>query len=212
MSSALLATLYHVHDPMCSWCWGYRKSWDQLREALPESVSVVNVVGGLAPDTNEPMPLEMQETIAGYWLKVAEQTGAKFNLDFWENCEPRRSTYPACRAVLAAGHQQAEQPMINAIQQAYYLRAMNPSDNSTLISLAEELGLDVSRFTRDISSPEIQAELEASFVLRRRISVYSFPSLVLEVGGVATSIEVDYKSHLGSLASIEALLCENKFN
>jgi len=210
MSSSPLATLYHVHDPMCSWCWGYRKSWDRLREALPKSLSIVNVVGGLAPDTNEPMPLEMRGTIAGYWLRVAEQTGAEFNLDFWDNCEPRRSTYPACRAVLAAGHQQAEQAMIDAIQHAYYLRAMNPSDNSTLITLAEELGLDVARFTQDISSPEIRAELESNFELRRRIGVYSFPSLVLELGNVITSIEVDYKSHFASLASIEVLLRENK--
>ncbi|MFT6977114.1 MAG: putative protein-disulfide isomerase, partial [Shewanella psychromarinicola] len=23
-------TLYYVHDPMCSWCWGYRPTWDTL--------------------------------------------------------------------------------------------------------------------------------------------------------------------------------------
>jgi putative protein-disulfide isomerase len=194
--------LYHVHDPMCSWCWGYRRVWDQLRAALPDAVTVVNVTGGLAPDSDQPMPLEQQRTIAGYWQNVAEQTGAEFNFDFWQQCQPRRSTYPACRAVLAAREQQAEQAMIDTIQQAYYLRAMNPSDNSTLIALAAELALDEKQFARDLTSPAIQAVLEQDFTLRRSLGVYSFPSLVLTRGETLTPIAVDYQSHLTSLNTI----------
>jgi len=200
------AILYHVHDPMCSWCWGYRQSWDQLRAALPKSVKVINIVGGLAPDSDEAMPLEQQRTIAGYWQTVAEQTGAQFNFDFWKNCIPRRSTYPACRAVLAAGHQQAEQAMIDAIQRAFYLHAMNPSDNSTLITLAGELGLDKKQFADDLGSPDTQAELQQNFILRRKINVYSFPSLVLLQGETISPIEIDYRSHMTSLKAITALL------
>ena len=195
MSANPAAILYHVHDPMCSWCWGFRRVWDQLRESLPESVKVANVVGGLAADNDDPMPLEQQKTISGYWSDVAEQTGAQFNFDFWKVCQPRRSTYPACRAVLAAAIQQAEQAMIDAIQQAYYLRAMNTSDNSTLITLAKEIGLDAERFAADLISPAIQAELEKNFALRQKIGVYSFPSLVLAQGEVFSPIAVDYQDY-----------------
>jgi putative protein-disulfide isomerase len=199
-------TLFYVHDPMCSWCWGYQRTWEQLRAALPDSVTVVNIVGGLAPDTDEPMPLEQQKTIAGYWAKVAEQTGAEFNFDFWKNCQPRRSTYPACRAVLAAGKQQAEQAMIDAIQHAYYLRAMNPSDNSTLVTLAAEMGLDETQFSEDLTSPEIQSALEQNFALRRKIGVYSFPSLVLARGEIFLPIDVDYQSYRTSQDAITVAL------
>ena len=195
MSANPAAILYHVHDPMCSWCWGFRRVWDQLRESLPESVKVANVVGGLAADNDDPMPLEQQKTISGYWSDVAEQTGAQFNFDFWKVCQPRRSTYPACRAVLAAAIQRAEQAMIDAIQQAYYLRAMNTSDNSTLITLAKEIGLDAERFAADLISPAIQAELEKNFALRQKIGVYSFPSLVLAQGEVFLPIAVDYQDY-----------------
>ena len=196
------ASLYHVHDPMCSWCWGYRKTWDALRAQLPGEITLVNVLGGLAPDTDEPMPMEQCQAIAGYWRKINELTGAEFNFDFWRQCTPRRSTYPACRAVLAAAHQGAEQPMIEAIQQAYYLRAMNPSDNSVLIALAGELELNEAQFSRDITSAEIQRELEENFSLRRRIHVNSFPSLVLEVANELTTIEVGYLDHRPTLESI----------
>jgi putative protein-disulfide isomerase len=205
-NKASMAILYHVHDPMCSWCWGFRRSWDLLRSTLPTSVTVADVMGGLAPDCDKPMPLEQQKTIAGYWQKIAEQTGAQFNFDFWKDCQPRRSTYPACRAVLAAAKQHAEQSMIDAIQQAYYMRAMNPSDSSTLIALAAELGLDEERFSRDLASPETESELEKNFALRRTLGVYSFPSLVFSYEDQLTPIDIDYQSHRKSLDAILSLL------
>lgn len=202
MQTVSEATLYHVHDPMCSWCWGYRKTWEALRAQLPTTVMVVNVLGGLAPDTDEPMPKEQCQAIAGYWRKINELTGADFNFDFWDKCTARRSTYPACRAVLAAAHQGAEQRMIDAIQQAYYLRAMNPSDEHVLLTLAGQLELNQEQFSQDINSAETQFELEENFLLRRKIRVNSFPSLVLEVNNELTAIEVDYLDHSSTLASI----------
>ena len=200
--------LYYVHDPMCSWCWGYRPTWDALRQVLPEDVQQVNVVGGLAPDSDEPMPLEQQKLIAGYWQRIAEELGTKFNFDFWTNCAPRRSTYPACRAVLAAAAQDAEEAMINAIQHAYYLRAMNPSDASTLIALAKDIGLDTQRFTDDLASGDIQRELERHFALRRSIDVYSFPSLVLQIGQESYPVPLDYQDHQISAEFITAKVAD----
>lgn len=200
-----MPVLFHVHDPMCSWCWGYRKTWDQLRAHLDPAIDLVNVVGGLAPDTDQPMPQEQQHTIAGYWQKVAATTGAEFNFDFWQRCQPRRSTYPACRAVLAARSQGAEQPMIDAIQRAYYLRAMNPSDNETLVALATELGLDATQFATDLVSTETETALQREFALRRKLDVYSFPSLVLEVPGSTHPIGIDYLDYRPTLAAINSV-------
>jgi putative protein-disulfide isomerase len=194
--------LYHVHDPMCSWCWGFRQSWDNLQKALPAAIGVVNVVGGLAPDSEQPMPVEQQQIIAGYWTDVSERTGAEFNSDFWKNCKPRRSTYPACRAVLSACKQDAEQSMISAIQHAYYLRAMNPSDSSTLVALAGELKLDVRQFSDDLVSIETENELQRNFSLRRLLDVRSFPSLVLAQGVTMTPVGIDYDSHVPMLEVI----------
>ena len=81
MTSAA-ATLYHVHDPMCSWCWGFRRSWDALQAALPPAVAVTNVVGGLAPDSDEPMPDAQQAAIRGYWAEINQRTGAESNFAF----------------------------------------------------------------------------------------------------------------------------------
>ena len=96
--------------------------------------------------------------------------------------------------------------MIDAIQRAYYLRAMNPSDTDTLIKLAGETGLNTQQFSRDLASPAIQSELENEFALRRRLGVRSFPSLVIERGETRSTIPIDYLDYRPTLDALERAL------
>ena len=144
--------LYYVHDPMCSWCWGFRPAWDALKQALPSNIEVVNVTGGLAKDSDVAMSLQLQEAIQGWWKDIESQLGTEFNHDFWVLNTPRRSTFMSCRATIAASYQGAEDGMVDAIQRAYYLRALNPSDIAVLAQLAAELSLDAVRFEADLLS------------------------------------------------------------
>jgi putative protein-disulfide isomerase len=178
----MTATLYYVHDPMCSWCWGFRPTWNALKQALPDTVTVENVSGGLARDCDDLMPGDMQELIEGYWRKVHAQLGTEFNFDFWRLNQPRRSTYMSCRAAIAAASQNAEQAMIDAIQRGYFLRALNPSDVPVLVKLAGELGLDQDRFERDLLSASTELEFQRQLKLARKLPIHGFPSLVLAVG------------------------------
>lgn len=199
-------TLYFIHDPMCSWCWAYRPTHAVLAKqlkALP--INVVNVLGGLAPDSDEPMPMEMQTMLQNTWRRIEQQVGTQFNHDFWQLCKPQRSTYPACRAVLAAKQQGAEEEMIKAIQEAYYLRAMNPSDKSTLITLAAELSLNTEIFATALTSDNIQAELIKEITLARQLPIQGFPSLVLAHQGVFYSIALDYHAAETSLRQIKQI-------
>ena len=51
-----MKTLYYVADPMCSWCWGFQPVLEKVKEAVPEELSPVYIMGGLARDTDDPMP------------------------------------------------------------------------------------------------------------------------------------------------------------
>lgn len=189
--------LYYVHDPMCSWCWGFRQTWELVIKQLPDTISVQYVLGGLAADSNEPMPETMQLTIRDTWRTIQEEIpGTVFNFDFWTRCKPRRSTYPSCRAVIAARKQNtsSEKPMILAIQQAYYQKALNPSDEDVLIDLAEKLGLDVDQFTSDLSSEETQNELMTEIQFSRELGAQGFPSLVLERESRRKLLQLDYNT------------------
>ena len=198
--------LYYVHDPMCSWCWAFRPCLLRLKDNLPEQISWHNVLGGLAPDSDQPMPGQMRQMIQGHWRRIQSSIGTEFNFDFWTQCQPRRDTYKACRAVLAAAHQDAEEAMIEAIQKAYYLRAMNPSDPETLADLATELGLDRPLFVEDFYSEKTAAELRRQFLLRDGLNVRSFPSLVLKHDSRLTIIHHDYQDFRVSLAEIQSCL------
>ncbi|USD42734.1 DsbA family protein [Vibrio sp. SCSIO 43135] len=198
--------LYYVYDPMCSWCWGYKPTWSKIEQAISKDLDVVYVVGGLAPDSDVPMPLEMQTQIASYWKRIEDYLGTQFNYDFWEKNTPRRSTYPSCRATLAARKQGKEQTMLTAIQHAYYLQARNPSDNSVLIEVAKEAGLDQAQFKADLESSEIETELQNELALARSIGGNSFPSLFVEREGRITELRIDYQNADSTIDEVKALL------
>jgi len=196
--------LYYVHDPMCSWCWAFRPVWAALREALQEQapgLRVVNLLGGLAPDSEAPMPQALQAEIRGHWetiQRVVPET--EFNFDFWTRCVPRRSTFPACRAVIAAGMQadgeeaaRLEEQMILAIQQAYYLQARNPSDDALLAQLAGDIGLSTQRFISDLHGQAAHSRLIREIALGRRIGARGFPGLIAEHHGEYHAVPVDYR-------------------
>ena len=190
-----LPTLYYIHDPMCSWCWGFRPVWNEVQAAVAGRVKIQYVLGGLAPDTREPMPEDMRRSIQNTWHRIQQEIpGTEFNYDFWTECQPRRSTYPACRAVIACRMQRpaSEQKMLLAIQQAYYLQARNPSDDEVLMQLAENIGLDVKRFKQDIRSQSCQNTLSSEIQFCRDINIHSFPGLVLNQGKSYTLLDLDY--------------------
>ncbi|MFT5132007.1 MAG: putative protein-disulfide isomerase, partial [Gammaproteobacteria bacterium] len=100
------AILYYFHDPMCSWCYAFHPTLLRLKTKLPDNIELRYVLGGLSPDEDELMPESMQLSIKDHWQRIQQVVpGTKFNFDFWNVCKPRRSTYPACRAVIAATNQ-----------------------------------------------------------------------------------------------------------
>ena len=190
-------TLFYIHDPMCSWCWGFSHTWNKVKNSLPSEINVQYVLGGLAPDSSEVMPNKMREYIQMNWHKIEQKIpGVSFNYTFWDSCTPKRSTYPACRAVIAVKNQNSEleQTMVKIIQQAYYLDAKNPSEDDVLISLAKTLDLDIKQFTQDLNSEPTQQKLLDDIALMQSLEVSSFPSLVLQTTNGIKSITIDYNN------------------
>lgn len=205
----MTSTLYYIHDPMCSWCYAASSRLSALEQVLPDSVRLVKVVGGLAPDTMEPMPITLAHKIQQTWHHI-EQTvpGVRFNFDFWRENTPIRSTYPACRAVLAAKKQGGgfENNMISAIQTVYYQKAENPSLIATLERCAQRIGLNISEFNDAMASDEIENELQNEIGLARHLGADSFPSLRLEHQGKLYPVAVDYLDHAPTLEVILTIL------
>jgi len=180
---------------MCSWCWAFKPTWDKVKDALLDQVEVDYLLGGLAPDSNEPMPIETREYVKGNWKRIQEMIpDTRFNYDFWTSSEPKRSTYPACRAVISAKqqHPNFENLMIYGIQKSYYLEAQNPSNDDVLINIAESLGLDIEKFKMDLKSSQVNEILLDEIKLTRSMDINSMPSLALKINSTLKGIDIDY--------------------
>ena len=187
--------LYYLHDPMCSWCWGFKPTWDIVTKQLSGKIKINFLLGGLALDSDEDMPLQTRDYVQSNWRRIEEKIpGTKFNYDFWSKCKPRRSTYPACRAVISARIQNpdCESSMISAIQKCYYLDAQNPSDEDVLVRLALELGLDAEKFHFDLSSEIVNKTLLAEISLAKSLEMRRMPSLCLQTGRKLRTISLDF--------------------
>lgn len=200
------AELLYFHDPMCSWCWGFKPCWELLQTILPVEVQVQYVLGGLAEDCDEPMPAEMQRYLQDTWQRIHNQLGTKFNFAFWRKCKPRRSSYSACRAVLSAREQDKEKAMIAAIQEGYYLQAKNPSDNDVLLSFAAVIGLDTVQFQQDLCSERINLMLQQEIVHYKKLAGGSLPSLALVIEDQVYALKLDYRDPHKIMQQITALM------
>ena len=204
----MTAVLFYMHDPMCSWCWGFTQARKKLFVSVPGNVTIRRLLGGLAADDDQPMSAGMQQYIQQNWRRIENKVpGLRFNFDFWHLCQPRRSTYPACRAVIAARQQgdEYDEAMTERIQQAYYEEAKNPSDNETLIELAADLGLDVHRFSTDIKADTTEQILKDEINLSRELHAEGLPSLVLKVDDAVWPVAIDYLDASPMLQLIELL-------
>lgn len=171
----------YVLDPMCSWCWAFSSTIKALQKDYPE-FGWTYLMGGLAPDNDQPMPAQQQQQIQSIWHEIERRTGTQFNHDFWTNNIPRRCTYPACRAVITAGQIQSETkyPMIEAIQKAYYQDAKNPSDESVLNQLAVDIGIDKYLFSKTLNSRETNDLLQQQLQQSAALGAQAFPTLFLK--------------------------------
>ena len=170
--------LIYVIDPMCAWCYAFSPELEEFLEKYP-FLEVEYIMGGLAPDNNTPMDENMKKTISSYWVDIERKTKVTFNHDYWKENTPYRSTYPACRAVIAAETLRAKSSaqMVKAIQFAYYKEAKNPSLKETLVKCAISIGLDEIQFLQAFESIKIEEQFQEHLSITQQLQVRGFPAL-----------------------------------
>ena len=204
------SVLIYVHDPMCSWCYGFRPTWKLLKARLPDNLPVVSLLGGLAADSDAPMPEEMVEYLKRTWDRIQSTCGVAFNHTYWDQTPPPpRTTYISCRAVIAAERLAGRgEAFGERIQDAYYIEASNVWDFDILCDLAEASGFHRDSFAEALASDDVRAVHEEQRQLAERLQVEGYPSILLVHQEEAFPIAVRHQGADAMLADITDLLAE----
>ena len=204
------SVLIYVHDPMCSWCYGFRPTWKSLKGQLPEGLPVVSLLGGLADDSDEPMPEEMVDYLKRTWDRIESTCGVTFNHTYWEQTPPPpRTTFISCRAVIAAERLAGRgEAFGERIQDAYYTEACKVWDFDVLCDLAERFGFNRSSFSEALASGDVRAVHDEQRQLAERLQVEGYPSVLLIHNGEAFPIPVRHQGAEAMLEDITDLLAK----
>ena len=62
-----MPTLFYIHDPMCSWSYGFKPTLKQLLADLPGNIQVKRVLGGLATDSDQAIDRFGKVFVKNFW-------------------------------------------------------------------------------------------------------------------------------------------------
>ncbi|TVP89422.1 MAG: DsbA family protein [Pseudomonadaceae bacterium] len=184
--------LIYVMDPMCSWCWGFAPVIEQIIQA--GEVPVHLVAGGLRA-AREPLEASTRDALREHWTAVTQASGQPFTDVDKLPADFCYTTTPACRALVTARGLNGKKvwPLVQAMQSAFYTRAEDITDTSTLVSLAESVGYKAQRFAAAYDAEDSLAGLASDISWVRDLGISGFPTLLAERDGLLALLANGYQ-------------------
>lgn len=173
-----------VVDPMCSWCWGFSPVITAMDEAYGDRAPVWLVAGGLRPMTSQPMTDKAKAETRHHWEEVARASGQPFNFTFFDRTGFVYDTEPACRAMVTVRtlKPQSALPYLEALHRAFYAENRDITDPELLADLAGGVGLDRNIFAQVFPTREMMYQTSADFFRAQSMGIQGFPTVVLRNG------------------------------
>ncbi|VAW00744.1 Thioredoxin [hydrothermal vent metagenome] len=183
----------YVGDPMCSWCWGFAPTLDQLVDRF--GISMETVVGGLRPGPNaEVLDDRMRTYLLDHWQHVAESTGQPFDKTGLDRQDWRYDTELPAIATVGMRLQHPDQVFrfFKRLQQAFYAEAIDITDIAVYPALLAGFEIDVDRFVENLGSQEWKRAAWDDFSRSRGLDIQGFPSLLVQIGTQLTIVTRGY--------------------
>jgi putative protein-disulfide isomerase len=198
---------------MCSWCYGFGPELAGLREGLPD-LPVHVVLGGLRPNTVQPLDPALRATLKTHWASVEERTGLPFRADALDRPGFVYDTEPACRAVVVARMlaPEAHLEVFTAIQRGFYAEGKDVTQETVLAELACDAlekagsGVDTMSFLAAFRSDATIAVTRNDFMQVKQWGVAGFPTLVLERDGRLDLVTSGYMAMPALVDALQALV------
>lgn len=177
--------LVYFADPMCSWCWGFSTVVEAVRGRFGPDLPIWLILGGLRPNTVEPLTEAAKREIREHWEHVQEASGRPFDWTFFDREGFVYDTEPASRAVVAARRAGTDAALdfLTRAHAAFYAHNHDVTDEEVLADLGAEAGHNRATFLESLRSEEVRQETWSDFAIAQRAGIRGFPCLLAAVGG-----------------------------
>ncbi len=179
-----------VSDPVCPWCYVGLKSFQHARDRISDQFQVLPRIRAyqLNPDTPEAgvdrkgyyarkFPDETQRKQMVHTLQAAA-AGAGFSFDPLAP-EWLPNTLKAHQLIRLAHFDGAQERLAESLYRAYWENGADIGDLETLVSIAEEAGLDAGNAREQLSSEKNAAEVRDEADAFRKAGVNGVPTFIV---------------------------------
>jgi len=173
-------SLIYVLDPMCSWCWGFSPVIEEIVRRYQDQVTIQFLLGGLRPGNTERFDEQRRAYSLNHWYAVHERTGQPFNFAFQMGPSFTYNTEPPSRAVVVVRQLAPEEELafLKSVQEAFYVRNENVTEEEILADLASAKSIDRVKFLEWFQDPTVKQSVWEEFDQARQLGVNGFPTLL----------------------------------
>lgn len=190
------ATLHYYYDPLCGWC--YAAAPLITAAASLDGLSLALHAGGMMSGASrQQVSPRLRDYVMPHDRRIHALTGqpfgdAYFNGLLLDETAVFDSTPPtlAMLATQAMGHDPLE--MLHLLQRSHYAEGRRIADESVLLALADEMGLDRLAFADAMrqQAGEFAGHVGRSHREMAAHGLRGFPSLLLEKDGVMQQLDI----------------------
>ncbi|RFZ94873.1 DsbA family protein [Mucilaginibacter conchicola] len=172
--------IYYFTDPMCSWCYGFSPTVQQLKENYP-NIDLQIISGGFSPFSKQVVNDEYREFLEFHWRNVNKMSGQYFDhaMKFVSDTF-RYDTEPSSRALVVVQNLMPGKDFeyLSLLQKAFYVNGLDITKADVLADVAEELGVDRNSFLEHFDSDDAKRKTIHGFEFSRQLGVQGFPTLL----------------------------------
>ena len=178
--------LYYVTDPICSHCWALEPVLRRFEEQYSHYFNFHTVLGGLLEKWGR-SPVDPENGIfkpadvAGHWREVGEYSRMPIDGTLMID-NPVQSSYPPSRVfkVIQKNHHDAlAYKYLRRAREALFAFNQNISENSVLVDIVNNLGLDGKAIVNEAEELMGQQLLNEDFKLAASLGVRGFPTIII---------------------------------
>lgn len=187
-------------DVVCGWCYVLSETLETLSKEFELDIAYHSfALGKTREDMNKMFgnSQNAKKEIMLHWERT--KTHAKNLIINVEKMRENDFLYPtslpglkACQAAKLKGGQKKYKEYFNKIQYYHLTLTENIADEKILIEVAQKVGLDIERFTKDLRSEKTTQMVDKDIELSRKLGISSVPSMIVNDTLISGARNVEY--------------------